>query len=257
MAETFFQAKAWIRHQLLSKNQHSLHSPYLFEWYNSVVRNEKGWYPSNTPEKLRKAFLKDSRLDQGKDFGAGQSMKKKRVSDYAKNSLGSRKKLSLLYRTIRFENPKSVLELGTCLGIGSSYFAEAAHGQVTTIEGNEFLLELAKEEWKENDLMINGIHGTFRDHLGQELKKLIQPWFIYLDGDHTYKGTLEYFETIVEQANQGCILVLDDIYWSADMAMAWRKILTDKRVPLSVDLFHLGLIFFRYNQPKQHFILKF
>ncbi|MBD0257317.1 MAG: SAM-dependent methyltransferase, partial [Cytophagales bacterium] len=47
-----------------------------------------------------------------------------------------------------------------------------------------------------------------------------------------------------------------DIYWSAEMMSAWEEIKRHPAVTLTVDLFHVGLVFFRRKQPKQHFTLR-
>ncbi len=255
MAKLLFQAGAWIKHRYSSGNHHSLHSPFLFDWYNKVVRNTENWSPSEVPEKIRGMFLNDNRTDQGEDHGQGNSTKRK-VRDYAKNSLGSSKKLSTLFRMVTFHSPISILELGTCLGVSAAYLAEGNSTKVSTIEGNEFLADLAKKALKEQGYDIRVVKGQFDEKLSRELEKLHLPWFIFLDGNHSLDATIRYFEMIVERATQDCVLVLDDIHWSKGMEEAWNRIIEDKRVPLSVDLFDLGVVFFRFNQPKQHFILR-
>ena len=55
---------------------------------------------------------------------------------------------------------------------------------------------------------------------------------------------------------ESTILVFDDIYWSRDMTQAWETILKDSRVIVSIDCFNLGFIFFRKEQPKQHFRIR-
>jgi hypothetical protein len=49
---------------------------------------------------------------------------------------------------------------------------------------------------------------------------------------------------------------LADIYWSADMEQAWKNICRQEDIPLSIDLFHFGvLIFDPYIRIKQHYYL--
>ena len=40
------------------------------------------------------------------------------------------------------------------------------------------------------------------------------------------------------------------------MERAWEAIKAHPEVRLTVDLFYIGLVFFRRNQPKQHFSLR-
>ncbi len=42
------------------------------------------------------------------------------------------------------------------------------------------------------------------------------------------------------------------------MEKAWKEIKTDKRVSLTIDLFYIGIVFFRKeNKEKENFIIKF
>ena len=79
---------------------------------------------------------------------------------------------------------------------------------------------------------------------------------VYFDANHRYEPTLRYFETCLRKAGEHTVFVFDDIYWSAEMKQAWKEISTDPRVSLSVDFFHIGLVFFRKGVEKQHFVLK-
>jgi hypothetical protein len=52
--------------------------------------------------------------------------------------------------------------------------------------------------------------------------------------------------------------VFDDIHWSKEMEQAWAAIKNDDSVTLTIDLFFIGLVFFRKEQKeKQHFIVQF
>jgi hypothetical protein len=59
------------------------------------------------------------------------------------------------------------------------------------------------------------------------------------------------------KATENTIFVFDDIYWSTEMKKAWDEISARPEVTISIDLYDLGIIFFRNNQEKQHFVLKF
>ncbi len=206
---------------------------------------------------MRQRFLSDSSVDQGEDSGTRAAGNTRTISQVAKRALGPKHKLELLYRIIRLQEPRSILELGTCLGVSAAYLAEGANAKVTTVEGNSYLSELAANELRQHGYNnVDCINSRFDDIISRESDKLHLPWFIYLDGNHHYDATLKYFNIFIERARQDCILVLDDIYWSKGMAKAWKEIVSDRRVPISIDLFHLGVLIFRFNQPKQHFRLR-
>src|SRR5690606_30753422 len=79
---------------------------------------------------------------------------------------------------------------------------------------------------------------------------------MFIDGDHNGERTVSYFESLLKNIHNNSIVILDDIYWSKDMTEAWQKIIKDEKVTVSIDTFQWGIIFFRKEQPKQHFIIR-
>lgn len=54
------------------------------------------------------------------------------------------------------------------------------------------------------------------------------------------------------------IAVIPDIYKNDEQAGVWRKLMESNAVPLSLDVFEMGILFFRKDfKVKQHFILKY
>jgi predicted O-methyltransferase YrrM len=80
---------------------------------------------------------------------------------------------------------------------------------------------------------------------------------VFFDGNHRYQPTMNYFNLCLKKANENSVFVFDDIYWSNEMTKAWEEIKNHKDVTVTIDLFSVGLVFFRTQQAKQHFILKF
>lgn len=108
-----------------------------------------------------------------------------------------------------------------------------------------------------NRININLILGTFEEKLLPTLNEIKQVDFLYLDGNHRLKPTLEYFNTSLPFLDENSIVVLDDIYWSSEMKQAWTEIKMHPSVTLSIDLFRMGLLFFRKDRHKEHFRLYF
>ena len=80
----------------------------------------------------------------------------------------------------------------------------------------------------------------------------------YIDGNHTYEATMKYFNELLKITHENSILIFDDIYWTSDMTKAWEEIKTIPAVTVSIDLYKVGLIFFRKeNKQKEHFCLRY
>ena len=78
---------------------------------------------------------------------------------------------------------------------------------------------------------------------------------VYFDGNHSKKATLDYFEALLPTICNDSIWIFDDIHWSADMEEAWKIIKNHPKVSVTIDIFQLGIVFFRTEQVKEHFII--
>jgi hypothetical protein len=53
-------------------------------------------------------------------------------------------------------------------------------------------------------------------------------------------------------------LIFDDIHWSQEMEVAWEEIKKDESISLTIDLFFIGIVFFRKEQlVKQDFTIHY
>ena len=256
--DTFFRINKYISHWLNEVNEHSLHSPFLYDFYtkilNPVVPARFSQY-----EKLRNQLLKDKTKLSYNDPGAGSSMlnKKIRVKDLAKVSLSSSKYSLLYYHMIRYFQPETVVELGTSLGLNALYLSEGEK-PVYTFEGASSLVQLADHHFnnfnKKNIFLINGdINYT----LPNFLKNVNQLPFVFFDANHTYDATIKYFQLCKSLTTKDSIFIFDDIYWSKEMGRAWEEIKKDPAVTVSFDLYRCGIVFFNTDLAPQHIALKF
>ena len=98
--------------------------------------------------------------------------------------------------------------------------------------------------------------GSFENHFLATLKDMQQADFILFDGNHRLKPTLQYFNEALPFAHENSVFVFDDIYWSEEMKAAWHEIKKHSQVTITIDLYEMGLVFFRTGQNKQHFKLR-
>ena len=153
---------------------------------------------------------------------------------------------------------QTIFELGTSLGINTLYLAKAwTQGKVTTFEGCPETLKIAQQNFEKLKANIHTVEGNIDETLPEELKKHDKVDFVFFDANHRKSATLKYFHACLEKVDENTVFVFDDIYWTKDMGEAWDEIKNHHEVMLSIDLFDLGLVFFRKNQPKQHFLLRF
>ncbi|MFS0489757.1 O-methyltransferase [Leadbetterella byssophila] len=248
----------FLRYYIKAGNAHSIHSPFVFELYTKIYKDFTPQEEFQELENLRKKLRADDRAIQITDFGAGSHYKNRTIKDIAKHALKSPFWAQFFFRIIRHYNYSHILELGTSLGLTTSYLAKAAPtGKVYTLEGCPQTLQVAEENF--DQLELSHIH-TYVGNIDQTLPDLLERIekldFALLDANHRYTPTLSYFEQCLAKVHERSVLVFDDIYWSDEMKKAWQEIQKRKEVSLSLDFFHVGMVFFRKGVEKQHFVLK-
>jgi predicted O-methyltransferase YrrM len=164
-----------------------------------------------------------------------------------------------LHSLVKELKPATVIELGTGIGISTAYLAKAfPECHVFSVEGDKEKLNFAAKSLEQLELKnVTLLNGIFKDLLPGLLTDAVHPVIIFIDGDHTYEGTMTYFSEILKSLNPEIIVIFDDIRWSAEMERAWSSIKSDTEVILSIDLFFIGIVFFRKGMTKQDFVINF
>lgn len=251
-----------LRYLFKARTRYSVHSPFVYDFNEKVLRNkgEAGWYQA--AESTRKRMLHDHRTLSFEDFGTGGLRQRHypvRISKIARNSGRKKKEGRMLARLAAWRQPQYILELGTSLGISTLYLAAACpKARIVTLEGCREALEVARNNFLQAGFSrIETLSGPFETSLPPLLAGGLQPDLVLFDGNHAYQPTLDYFQQLLPLAHSDTIFVFDDIHWSAGMEKAWNEIASHPQVTLSVDILSMGLVFFRSGMEKQHFVLRF
>ena len=264
MYSPFQLAKKYLRHWLTASNWkgHGTHSPFVFDFITKVL-NDKTTYPEYIKvELLRKQLLNDNTILEMKDFGAGSSVAKtnqRSIASIAKNAAKSKKWGQLLFRMVKYYQPDNILELGTSLGITTSYLSLAKPDvKLITLEGSKEIAKVARQNFKTLEIRnTEVVEGNFDTTLSSVIDKLSTVDFAFIDGNHRREPTERYFQAILSKVNNDSILVFDDIHWSREMEAAWENIKQDPAVTCSIDLFFIGIVFFRKEfKEKQNFKIR-
>ena len=250
----------YITHYLKAKSKqgYGIHSPFIYDFVTKVVAAKTD--NIKEIEDLRNQLKRSRRNIKISEIGAGSVMTNstiRSVQSIVKNS--TQKKVNkLLYRMALFTKPDYIVELGTSVGFSSMYMAKSGCGKIYTIEGDPQIAVIAKQNFKKlNYTNVISIHKTFE----QALPEIVSDWhgkgMFFIDGNHTYQATINYFNYVIKHLPDDGVLIFDDIYWSKGMTAAWKKIINSSLVPLSVDLFHVGVVFVKKNVYKQHYLIRF
>jgi predicted O-methyltransferase YrrM len=265
MYTPFQLAKKYLHYYLIASNGkgHGVHSPFVFDLINKVLKDTKQYDCYSAIEKQRQQLLQNEEVIEVEDFGAGSSMlksNKRVIKNIAASSLKPKKFAQLLFRIVHYYQPNTILELGTSLGITTAYLAKGNEkGKVFTCEGSSSIAAIAEKNFAA--LQINNVEltqGDFAKTLQPLLNQIGTVDFAFVDGNHRKEPTVAYFTKLLNFSTHSTILIFDDIHWSEEMEAAWEQIKNHPSVTLTVDLFFIGLVFINPDfKVKQHFVIRF
>ena len=260
---SFYLLSQYVKYRLRSNNGHGLHSPFIFNLYNEVFKDETTFYCFEKIEKLRNDLKLNFEEFDLEDYCAGSRSikgKSKRIADIANSSLTKVKYAQLLFRLLNYTQSNKIVELGTSLGITTAYLASVnKKSEVYTFEGDQSIAKVASKNFEDLDLKNVTLKvGEFSKTLKSWLASIdFKLDFIFLDGNHRYQSTIEYFEMFLPYVHEGTLMVFDDIRWSKGMEKAWKELAARNEVGVSVDVFQFGILFFKKNQEKEDFVLRY
>lgn len=264
IGKRIFLSKSYVIYWFKAKTRFKIHSPFVFDLVENVLRDKKRYTGYDMIDRYkRKLSLSKSEIetiDYGKMGAAGEpATYKVKLGKLVRLRSQRKKQARLLYRLTQKFKPETLLEMGTAAGFSASYLKfPVPESKMISLDGCPNLAAVAQNTF--NELNVENIEvrtGNFEQTLPDVLREIKALDFVFFDGNHKKEATLNYFSQCMERVTEKSIFVFDDIHWSPGMAVAWEAIKNDPRVTLSIDLFWLGLVFFRKGSPKQDFVIRY
>ena len=193
-----FQIKAYLKFLWKSKNEHGVHSPFVFSLITKCFYNSKPKPEYCSLKNYRNALLKNKNTIEVTDFGAGSKVFKSNtrpISKIAKTAGISSKRAELLFRITNYFQPESILEIGTSLGLATSTLALGnPKSKTITLEGcpntaNQCQLQLQLFNIKNAECITTEFSTYFKIYNLQPTTYNL----IYFDGNHQKKSYFRLF----------------------------------------------------------------
>jgi predicted O-methyltransferase YrrM len=260
----FFNFLRYLKYLLISRHirGHGIHSPFVFDLVSKIFRNKINPDIVLVIENIRKKRSIDKQKINITDLGVGSVRLKdnvRKVSEIAVNSAVQSKYCYLLANMAREFGSNSIVELGTSLGFSTMYMAAMRPDSIVyTIEGCPVLCTLAKENFNIAGLYnIELLNGSFDDRLPELIDRGISPGLVFIDGNHRKDPVLRYFKLITGSINKDSVVIIDDIHLSGEMEAAWSEIRKMKNVSFTIDIFRMGIVFFRQGMNHFDYIVRY
>ncbi|UOK41135.1 MULTISPECIES: O-methyltransferase [Flavobacterium] len=265
-----FQIKAYLNFLWNSKNQHGVHSPFVYSLVTKCFYDKKPKAEYKILKQYRNNLLQNKKTIEVTDFGAGSRVfksNKRQISKIAETAGITRKRAELLFRIVNYFQPdpsdselaeQSILEIGTSLGLATSALSLGnPKAKITTLEGCPETSGVAQKQFQKfNFNNIESVVTEFTEYFKNSRLNTEHYQLIYFDGNHSKKATLEYFEFLLPTVTNDTVWIFDDIHWSEEMEEAWEAIKQHPKVKVTIDTFQWGLVFFRYEQEREDFIIR-
>jgi predicted O-methyltransferase YrrM len=253
----FYQFRAFLRFYWSAVTKYQIHSPFVYGLATAVLDDRRWYYAFRDVEQLRIRMLASEAVLDVVDFGAGQSRGQHRrsIPHIVRRAGSNARQGRRLFRLAQYLAPKTMLELGSSVGISAMYLASAVrNAPFLSLEGCPQTAEVARGNLAWLGLKkAEVVTGAFEQTLLPALQQLQHVDLVYLDGNHRLEPTLQYFETCLPFVRNQTVFVLDDIHWSPEMQAAWQHIRQHQQVTLSIDFFDFALAFVNPDfREKQH-----
>jgi len=221
-----------------------------------LLQEEKEWIEKI--EKIRENIDKNTSEIEVIDYGAGNPDDNRSKEEMYKGFINKCRVCDMniaskppfwarvLFTLIREFQPQTSIELGTCLGISSAYQASAMlinkKGKLITMEGSPELVKISQKNLDSLGISnVEIIEGRFQDNLLEVLEKNKPIDYVFIDGHHDEKATIEYYNTFLPYLSDEAVLVFDDISWSKGMTNAWNTIIKDRQIKIAINFKVIGI----------------
>lgn len=258
----WFTFWSYLRHWLKAGDAHAIHSPFVFTLYTQALIKKNLPFQLKANQ-LRQELRNSKEVLEVQDFGAGSKVFKspiRPVAALAAHTLKQPKEVAALWHCFHHLKAATILELGTSLGLSLWHWRQLpAVGKIVSLEGCPQTTRFAQrfqENHPEGSSAYTIVEGRIEDTLATVLKDLPRLDVVIIDAHHQRKALCDYFETCLPALHNDSVVVVDDLYWSADMQAGWKQLQQHPAVRQSIDAYSFGLLFFRAQQEKEHFRLR-
>lgn len=251
----------FIKYYFKAQTKYHIHSPFVYQFCEEVLDDDRDFYAFKDIETLRQLLKGDLTKIQITDYGAGSlisNSKERTIASLTKNSATYPAFCQIMFRLVHHFKPKTMIEMGTSLGISTLYQSRAAlNAHLITLEGCPNVAHYASRNLQRMKTKnVSLLEGEFDKTLPLALKEFPQLDYVFFDGNHRKEPTIQYFNQCLKNAHENTVFVFDDNHWSEGMEEAWEAVKAHPRVTLTIDLFFCGIVFFRKEQrQKEHFTL--
>jgi hypothetical protein len=233
-----FQIKSYLQFLWHSKNEHAVHSPFVFNLVTKCFYDRKNKEEYAVLKQYERSFLQN------------ENSNKKGVLSF--------NAATLLFRLSNYFKPHTILEIGSLDGLATKALSLGwPQANLNSFEKNkkDYLISKPQvDKLKISKLEIENISTACKIKSNTFLD--VPNDLIYFNGTDLGSVLLTSFELILSNVSNNSVCVFNGIHHSKASKEAWESIKNNSAVSVSIDTFTFGFVFFRKEQSKQHFYIR-
>lgn len=250
MLNAFVEIVDYISYYMSGTTRHGLHSPFVYNFADFVL-----YQNSN----MNFEMIENQRLSM---IQSKSKFEKISLSEFAANNTLKAKYGRLLQRMTDFYPIQSILEIGNNSGIESNYLLSnivinQKHLEFySTLEVNDYFQKVRNETVSAFDqfYQANFVEIHKNDQLmNHQLVDLMVFHGQPNDAEQFWKFYDQYKFNLGTQS----MLILTNIRITHEHYLIWNQMSHLNEVTASIELFNMGILFFRTEQLQQKFILRY
>ena len=199
----------------------------MFYFITNVVEENLPFYRFVQLRNLRNLLEKTKKCVNGE-----------KIADRARSEY-SQTYLEMLFRFVYAIKPKTVVELGTSIGLTTAYLATPdSEATIYTEEQNKEWTDFASMNFKKI-----GVKNIVQTN-GDVWSRAESCDFLYISKSYPTEKILEAFQSAIAKKTNSFVAVISDICRSDERISVWEKMKREPSVRVSLEMHHYGLLFF-------------
>lgn len=204
---------------------HGIHSPFVFNFITKVIEEKTPYYA----------------YDDIRNY----------LDNFPFIQHNESKTNRLAFRTVNYFNVKNILELGAGNGIGTLYLTRVS-SDIKCLS-----VELNPEQYNKSYELYKG-WGRDITLSNEEFPEITEiPDCIYLNLRNYQPDPSKLASYLLDNTGEQSFIFIDGIRTNRKQQMLWRKLIRNNKVVISLDLFHVGILFFDRKYHKRNYKLSF
>lgn len=233
---------------------HGIQSPFVYGFTTNITNNFWPYYAFDKIESLRKVQadnLSKLSINGNNNIIKGYAAEIE-LSNVAEIRIGQ-----TLFRIVDYIRANNILEIGTFFGIDTLYLSEARKmSNCVSITENLEMADFSKNILDKTNIdnikiMACNLNEALKNTFGNSKADFV---LFNVFGDLSQK--IDYFNCCLSVKHSGTVFVIKHIHCNSQMESFWNIVKDDIEVSASIDMFNMGILFFRKDLEKKNYIIR-